>query len=152
MKPYDTPAETAFAARVYAQFPYDSRELATAIIEECRTISANAVFYVLDEICRPPWEGMVSQQRQRELVEEWAAGFEHPLKARVLQCAEALVSDRHLAPSEAVAAMEEIALFDGQRAALSIAYCSGDGTSKQGDDALTSAERRVRASWDERGV
>jgi hypothetical protein len=152
MTPYDDAAETHFGTKIHAKFPYNRPEQATALIQESRSISANAVFYVLDEICRSPTRGVVTQERQRELIEEWATGFDHPLKKRVLYCAERLISGRFLTLMEAVAAIDEVGSFDGQRAALSIAYFSGDATSKDGDAALTAAENRVRASWDERGV
>jgi len=153
MKLNDTVAETLFGNRIDGRFPYSHPTLSTAIIEESRSISVNAVFYVLDEICRLPHLGITTtQERQRELVEEWAYGFEHPLKDQMLRCAEALISERPLTPVEAVAAIEEVGLFDGQRAALSVAYFSGDCTSKDGNAALEDADRRVRATWDRKGV
>jgi hypothetical protein len=150
MKPYDDALETLFGDRIDAQFPYYQREKATALIEEGRSISANAAFYVLDEICRPPFPGIVTPARQRELAEEWAAGFEHPLKGQLLRCAEGLISGQPLTWVDAVALIEEIGLFEGQRAALSIAYFAGDCSTDEGDAALTEAEQRVRRSWDGR--
>ena len=152
MKLNDTAAERLFGDRIDAQFPYGQRERASALIEESRSISLNAIFYVLHEICRPPGLDIVTEERQRELVDEWAAGFEHPLKERMLRCARALIGGQPLTSAEAVAVIEDVGLFDGQRAALSIAYFSGDCTSQADDAAIDAAERRVRSAWDQRGV
>jgi hypothetical protein len=149
---HDLALEAPFEAEIDGRFPYNHPARCKALIEEARTISLNATFCILDEICRPPSSTTVSQDRQRELVNEWASGFEHELKGPLQTCANALIGNEPLPWAEAVAVMDRIGNFDGQRAALSVAYFSGDCDSIEGDAALEAAVNRIRKRWDEKTV
>jgi len=152
MKLHDTAAEMAFTASFDVRFPYDDAAKSTRIIQEARTISLNAVFFVLHEICRAPHGNTVTPDRQRELITLWADGFEHPLKESLLRCAGALADRTGLPWEEAVMVMERVGQFDGQRAALSIVYFSGDCDSPEGDIALNDKDEHIRQVWAQRGV
>jgi hypothetical protein len=152
MKLHDVDRERPFEAQIDARFPYGEHARCIALIAEARTISLNATFCVLDEICRPPESGMVTSGQQRTLIAEWCAGLEHDLIDPVLTCAHALIGDRPLPWTDAVAVMELVGKFDGQRAALSVAYFSGDCDTVEGNAALTSAERRIRSAWERKAV
>src|SRR4051812_28752957 len=121
---HDTAAEASFDATIDPAFPYDDDAKATSLIAEARAISLNAVFCVLEEICRRPQSAAVTRERQLELLARWSSGFEHDLKAPLARCARSLIQEEPLPWSEAVSIMEAIGQFDGQRAALSIAYFS----------------------------
>ena len=125
-----------------AVYPYNHRARCEALIEEARTISCYLLYF--GRICRPPNITTVSQVRQRELVNEWASGFEHELKEPLLACANALTGHEPLPWAEAVAVTDRIGNFDGQRAALSVAYFSGDCDSIEGDAALVAACNRIK--------
>jgi len=150
MKLHDSALEVPFEAQIDARFPYDDRARCTALIQEARSISLNATFCILDEICRPPISGAVARERQRELLAEWASGLEHELKEPLLTCAAALIESAPLSWLDAVALMDQIGSFDGQCAALSVAYFAGDCDSAEGDAALSSADNRIRKAWDEK--
>ena len=147
---HNTASELPFLAAFEHRFPY--RDAAMALIRQGWTISLNAAFCVLNELCRPPFPGVVGQSRMRELITEWAKGPDHPLKAPLLRCAIALITDKPLPWREAILIMEDVGRFDGQRAALGLAYSAGDCSTEEGDVALNEAEVRVRRGWDERGV
>lgn len=152
MKLHDAAAEVPFEAKIDAQFPYDDQAASSALISEARNISLNALFCVLDEICRPPGRSAVTEKRQRELIAEWSSTFEHVLKEPLLRCANALVSGQALPWADVVAVIEQLGHFEAQRAALSVAYFAGDCDSNRGDAALSSAERGVRDAWENHGV
>ena len=152
MKLHDTTAEVPFEAKIDARFPYDDPVASSELIHEAGNISLNAVFCVLDEICRPPKSGVVSQIRQCELLAEWSSTFEHELKAPLLRCAKALIVGQPLPRSEAVAVIEQVGRYQAQRGALSVAYFAADCGSEESDAALTLAERRVREAWEQMGV
>jgi len=152
MNLYDLDREKPFEARIDGKLPYSDHARCTALIGEARAISLNATFCVLDEICRPPGNAMVTRERQRTLIAEWGADLEHDLIGPILTCAHALIEDKPLPWADAVAVMELVGKFDGQRAALSVAYFSGDCATIDGDAALSSAERRIRSVWDGKGV
>lgn len=152
MKLHDSEREKPFEAQIDARFPYNDGIRCTALIDEARTISLNATFCVLDEICRPPMSAAVTKDRQRALLTEWASEQHHELIEPLLTCANALIERKPLPWTDAVAVMEMVGNFDGQRAALSVAYFSGDCESLVADAALSSADQRVRKIWEERAV
>lgn len=149
---HDAKAEIPFEISFDGCFPYDDEVAASALIEQGWGISLNAAFCVLDELCRPPHQNSVSSQRQRELVSEWTGGPEHALKAPLLRCATALIDGTPLPWQEGVELMSSVGEYDGQRAALSIAYFASDAGSGEGDHALTVVDIEIRQKWDAKGV
>ncbi len=152
MKLHDSEREKPFEALIDARFPYNDHALCTTLIAEARTISLNATFCVLDEICRPPMSAVVTKDQQRALLAEWASNQHHELIKPLLTCANALVERKSLPWRDAVAVMEIVGNFDGQRAALSLAYFSADSESLAGDAALSSTDQRIRKIWEEKAV
>ncbi|MFM6830368.1 MAG: hypothetical protein ACKOVA_08590 [Novosphingobium sp.] len=148
---HDADVEKPFEASFDARFPYDTGS-ASALIREGWAISLNAAFCVLDELCRPPHPRSVSTKRLRELVSEWTAGPDHPLKAAVLKAAHALIDATPLDWRDGVQLMKQISLYDGQRAALSIAYFASDSDCPEGDSALTEIDTQIRTEWEAKGV
>jgi hypothetical protein len=148
---HDSPAEKPFEASIDARFPYGDASAST-IIRQGWAISLNAAFCVLDELCRPPRSHIVSKERQRELVAEWAAGPDHPLKSNTLKAANALIDNAPIDWREGVRLMRQVGSYDGQRAALGIVYFASDCGSVEGDEALTETDRAIRESWDAQGI
>jgi hypothetical protein len=148
---HDAGAEEAFEASFDGRFPYEN---ASASILICRgwEISLNAAFCVLHELCRPPHPRAVSKERLRELVTEWAGGPDHPLKAPVLHAANALIDETALNWKEGVELMMQIGSYDGQRAALAIAYFASGCDSPEGDEALTETDASIRMQWEAEGI
>ncbi|MER8688074.1 hypothetical protein [Mesorhizobium sp. M0895] len=145
-------AETPFELSIDTRFPYAEAGSASAIIAQGWSISLNAAFCVLHELCRPPFGNTVLKERLLELVDEWALASDHPLKTPLLRCARALIQDEPVPWREATAIMEEIGRYSGQRAALGIAYFAGDGSTKEGDAALSKTDRDIRQIWAANGV
>ena len=148
---HNTDAEKPFEASFDGRFPYESPS-ASVLIRQGWAISLNAAFCVLDELCRPGFSCRVSKKRLRDLVSEWAAGPDHPLKAPVLKAAHALIDATPLDWKDGVELMKQVASYDGQRAALGIVYFASDCDSPEGDAALTKADAQIRAQWDAKGV
>lgn len=148
---HDADAEKPFEASFDARFPYENASAST-LIREGWAISLNAAFCVLEELCRPPHPPTVSNVRLRELVSEWAAGPDHPLKAPVLRAANALIDDTRLDWKEGVELMRQVGSYDGQRAALAIAYFASDCDSVEGDEALSETDTLIREQWEAKGV
>ncbi|NIX76087.1 hypothetical protein [Microvirga terricola] len=100
------------------------------MIDLGRAISANAVFAVLDEISRPPRSAKVSLPAQRDVMNYWRAGFDHPLAEDVSEVAIARIGGRCISTEQCLALMDTISHHPGQYAALSIVYfaCERDET------------------------
>ena len=149
---HDPDAEPPFQASIDARFPYEDAS-ASVLIQQGWAISLNAAFCVLDELCRPPLtSGAVPKDRLRKLLAEWAAGPDHPLKLPVLRAARALIEGKSLDWQEGVELMKQVGSFDGQRAALGIAYFASDCDSPEGDEALTVTDTEIREMWQAKGV
>ena len=148
---HDTDAEKAFIAPFDGRFPYDDPS-ASQLIRQGWAISLNAAFCVLHELCRPPALSYDGRDRLRELVAEWATGPDHSLKAPLLHAARALIENTPLPWQEGVELMKRVGEYDGQRAALAIAYFASDCDTQEGDDALTLIDSEIRKSWETEGV
>lgn len=148
---HNTDAEKRFIAPFDCCFPYDDPS-ASQLIHQGWEISLNAAFCVLNELCRPPTPTHVGRERLRELVAEWATGPDHPLKAPLLHAARALIEGTPLPWQEGVELMKHVGGYDGQRAALGIAYFASDCDTREGDDALTLIDSEIRESWETKGV
>lgn len=94
----------------------------------------------------------MSKRRLRRLVNEWASGGDHPLKTPLLRCAEANIEGSFLHLSEALQIMGQIAEYDGQRAALAIAYFAADISDGEAPCALDEMFTAVQERWEVRGV
>ncbi len=152
MKRTDNEAEIRFAAKIDCRFPYRDRVMASAIIKEGWSISMDAAFGVLYEICLKPKSERVSRKRQHELIDEWAVDFDHPLKESMLRCARVLAEKQYLPWQEAVSVMEQIQQFEGEYSALNIACFAGDRDSVEGDAELEAAHERICKEWSEKRV
>ncbi len=152
MRLTDNSREMKFLTRIDCRFPYDDPIISASLIREAASISLNASCCVLNEICRPPQHKLVTSDRQRELIDQWASSFDHELKGLLLVCAAALVNHEPLDWQDAVHIMNCVGGFDGQRAALSVAYFAGDCDSAVGEAELEAANERVREDWEEKGV
>ncbi|MGB6119148.1 MAG: hypothetical protein WBF87_13095 [Mesorhizobium sp.] len=126
--------------------------MASKLILQGWQISLNAAFCVLDELCRPPLSVDVSKGRLRELLAEWTGGPDHNLKIPVLSAAHCLIDGKKLPWREGVQLMLQIDDYDGQRAALAIAYFASDCGSPRGDEALNQADADIRARWAAKNV
>ena len=148
---HDADADKAFTELFDCRFPYHDPS-ASALIRQGWQTSLNAAFCVLNELCRPPQNSDVAKERLRELVTEWASDRDHPLTAPMLDAAHALIDGVPVLWSEGVELMKRVGNYEGQRAALAIAYFASDCDSPEGDDALNRTDAEIRQRWDANGV
>jgi hypothetical protein len=149
---HDAVAERTFIGSFDAgRFPYWEPS-GPALIREGWAISLNAAFCVLNELCRPPCPGNINEGRLSELVSEWAAGPHHRLKEPLLDAARALITQTPLPWREGIGLMRRVGEYDGQRAALAIAYFASDCSTPEADHALTQAQVEITQRWDARGI
>jgi hypothetical protein len=149
---HDTAAEVAFFDPIDAAFPYNDAERASALIAEGWSISLNAAFFVLHEIC---WSGPtagVSRRRLIGLLEEWRSGPGHPLKEPLIKCAMAIIEDALLPLEDGLIIMDEIAAYEAQRNALAIASFASYREAPGLDEALEEAYQRIVGEWEQKGV
>lgn len=136
--------EADFNDLIDCNFPYNDRPAALALINQAKAISPNAMFLVLDEICRPGVGVNVSKENLQELIDAWAESMDHPLSASVVSVARIIASGSECSVSAAAALMEKVAQYEGQYAALSIAFMSCDDS----DNLLGARESEIRTQWE----
>ena len=78
-----------FDQLIDCRFPYRDEPEWKRLTDLGRSISPNAHFITLGEICRPPRSAKVTAAQQTRMMHYWAEGFEHPLTAVALECATA---------------------------------------------------------------
>jgi hypothetical protein len=120
--------EDEFNTLVDCRFPYRDADAARRLIDLGRSISTNAHFITLEEICRRPANVEVTAAEQLALLGYWAEGFAHPLNDVLMVCARALIEDRHLTVDRVLQIMDEIAPHVGAYGALNVAYFACDDT------------------------
>ena len=136
--------EAEFSDLIDCSFPYNDRPHALELIDQANAISPNAMFVVLYELCLPGAGVNVSKETLLELIDAWAERMDHPLSGPVVSAARVMASGSHYSDPSSAELMEKIALFEGQYAALSIAYMSCDDA----NNLLSVREKEIRAKWE----
>jgi|SRR5690606_11315404 hypothetical protein len=125
-----TEEEYKFLDKIDCNFPYLDKQESRELIIEASFISANALFSVIEEICRIPISirPEVPNAVLFELLYESAEKVNHPIKELVVETAEKMLQDQELTVEEVIEKMQIIRKYPGQFAALSILYSSCDDT------------------------
>ncbi|WP_018342825.1 hypothetical protein [Cytophaga aurantiaca] len=120
--------EQEFIDKIDCRFPYQNRKKCFDLINEAIALSPNAVFSVIEEICRIPSDERNSTSTffLIELLTDIRNKFDHPLKEMILSVAQKMVQEEDIDVDDAISKMLVIKNYTGQYAALSILYCSCD--------------------------
>ena len=91
-------------------------------------MSSNAIFTVIEELCRIPYSqrSEVSNEILLDLLTLASNKFDHPLKQMITEIARKMIIEEDLTVDEAIEKMRIVGKFPGQYAALSIVYSSCD--------------------------
>ena len=121
-----TEKEIEFLDKIDCNFPYLDRKKCVNIINEANSISSNATFSVIDEICRIPQSERtkVTNETLFELLNLVEVSFKHPLKPAIIETAKKMINNELLEIENVISVMNRIREFKGQYAALSILYFS----------------------------
>ena len=121
-----TDKEIEFLNKIDCNFPYLDRTQCVNIINEANSISSNASFSVIEEICRMPQSKRtkISKEILFELLYLVERSFEHPLKTIIIETAKKMINNQLLDIDNVISVMNKIREFKGQYAALSILYFS----------------------------
>ncbi len=119
-------SEKAFLDQIDCNFPYHDRKQCLDLIDQSLSISANAVFAVVAELCRVPksQKKTVSARFLLELIDIIDSKFEHPVKEMALTAARKMVINEELSVDEAIAGIVHVSRYPGVFHAWSIFYFS----------------------------
>jgi len=131
--------EIQFLDKIDCNFPYTDRQESQRLIEQASTLSTNALFSVIEELCRMPESerSTVSTETLLDLLTLTAGKLNHPLKDIIVDTADKMIRRQELTVDDVIFKMKTVQQYPGQFAALSILYFSCDDK-----------EERLEPIWD----
>ena len=129
--------ELKFIDKIDCNFPYSSKDDCLQLINEAATLSTNAMFSVIEEICRIPLseKDKVTNDFLFDLLDETKDKFNHPLKEMIFEAAARMIKGYDFTVDKAISKMQIIKKNKGQFAALSIIYFSCNDEENKLDEA-----------------
>lgn len=120
--------EIEFLDKIDCNFPYQNRQESLRLIEQASTFSANALFSVIEELCRIPESERpnVATEILLDLLSFTANKLDHPLKELIVETACKMIRRQELSVEDVILKMQTVQKYTGQFAALSILYFSCD--------------------------
>lgn len=125
--------EDEFIQSIDCSFPYADEARWRELIDLGASISPNAAFMVLHEICRAPIDVVIDPGTLSNMLDVWQVRFKHPLVEVVLPAAEAMLRHETITVQAALMAMRRVASYPGQYNALSIPYFACDDVNDKAD-------------------
>ncbi len=138
-------SDKAFIDKIDCNFPYNDKEAFLHLIDEAAALSTNAMFFVIEELCRVPSSNKdkVTADFLLDLLSETKSKFHHPLKEMVLDTASTMIKRQELTVDEAISRMESVKSYEGQFSALNIIYFSCDDK----EDRLETIYNSIISDW-----
>ncbi len=136
--------EIQFVNLIDCNFPYNDRKTAVGLIDQANEISENAMFAVLDELCRCPHGTEVSRNTLLELVDIWADRIKHPLGSDFVFVAKLMIENNLWSVEDGLSLLDKVTPFKGLYAALSIVLESAEDI----ENALEVRAEKIRSDWD----
>jgi hypothetical protein len=146
------PTETEFINEIDCQFPYADRERALALASKACSISANAAFAVVYEVCNLPESAKAEadSELRAAVLRRIETLLSHPLARVILPLAAGVLEGKPASVCERIDAMRRVAAFPGQYCALNVALYATDWEEPWDDEADRVCDEIV-ASWERRG-
>ena len=139
--------EALFLDKIDCNFPYQNQSVSLKLISEAESLSTNALFSIIEELCRIP-----DTEKKKgalfsisELLKLTASKIHHPLKEIIIPVANKMVRGENLTVNEVVSTMEIVRLYPKQYAALSILYFSCDDA----EEKLEELWREIIIQWND---
>jgi hypothetical protein len=116
----DAIKELEFIDKIEDNFPFDDYIECVKLIDEAITISPNAVFSVVEEICKKASEKNVSKAALINFLKQIDSKFNHPLRKLILETAQLIILKEKISIDETIKNIEVLKAYPMQYAALSI--------------------------------
>lgn len=121
-------AELHFLNKIDCNFPYHDRQESLQLIEQAASLSTNALFSVIEELCRIPESERVTVSTETilDLLALTTSKLNHPLKELIVDTADKMICSQELTVDDVILKMQIVQKYPGQFAALNILYLSCD--------------------------
>lgn len=137
--------EVEFINQIDCRFPYTDEAVAFALVDQAARISVNACFMIGEELCRPPISVNAPAEMRLAILLRLRSAFQHPLRDRVLDAAEAAIRGQVVNSRDALAILQEAGQYRGQYCALNI-VCACCGST--GEDEIQSEYESIVQRWE----
>ena len=120
--------EIQFLDKIDCNFPYLDKQESLRLIEQASTLSTNALFSIIEELCRIPESERpnVSIEILLDLLTLTANKINHPIKDLIIETAGKIIRREELTVDDVILKLQTVQKYPGQFAALSILYFSCD--------------------------
>ncbi|MEY3240003.1 MAG: hypothetical protein RIR11_1441 [Bacteroidota bacterium] len=120
--------EIQFIDKIDCKFPYHDRQESLQLIEQAAALSPNALYSIIEELCRIPHSkrSSVATETLVDLLAITANQLNHPLKELIVDTADKMIRSQELTVEDVILKMQIVQKYPGQFAALSILYFSCD--------------------------
>lgn len=119
-------SEKILLEEIDCKLPYNDKDACIHLIDRAVLISPNAVFAIVEELCRIPSRQSVSEIQLISLLAYVDGIFEHSLKPLVFEVASKMILGEGVSVADTKANLNVVSAFIGQFAALNIMYFSCD--------------------------
>jgi hypothetical protein len=119
--------ENNFISEIDCNFPYADKEKCLNLINRASSISANAIFFIIQELSQPTYiqrRENLAAQVFIDLLNFTSNKFNHPLKDIIVDTAYKMIHDQYIGLEEAIIRMNEVKKYPGQLSALNTVYSS----------------------------
>jgi hypothetical protein len=116
--------ESEFIDQIDCNFPHQDLAAAVALMKLGASISPNAAFMVLYEICSVPYHPKVRPYLVQKRIELWATHFHHPINELIVPVAIKIVRNRSISISRCLKYLDRVAQYPGLYNALNIVSSS----------------------------
>lgn len=138
-------SEILFLDKIDCNFPYNDKLESLSLIDEAAALSTNALFSVIEELCRIPEskKANVSTSTLLDLLKSTSGKLTHPIKEMIVDVANKMIRDQGLKVDEVILKMREVQKYPKQFAALNILYFSCDDH----EEKLESIWHEITREW-----
>jgi len=135
--------ENEFINEIDARFPHWDKVNAHRLIRLGASISPNAAYMVLYELCTPPIKPKVRPYISQKYIEFWSEHFDHPLNSIVVPIAHRIVRHKPVSRLKVMKALNLISAHNGLYNAMNIVLCAADDT----DESIESLSKQIVSNW-----
>lgn len=137
--------EIQFLDKIDCNFPYQDKQESLQLIEQASSLSTNALFSIVEELCRisESERPNVSTETLLDLLTLTANKINHPLERIIVETADKMIRKEELTVEDVLLKMQTVQKYPGQFAALSILYFSCDDK----DEKLESTWDNIISEW-----
>ena len=118
--------ELDFKRAIDCLFPYNDIDSCISLMNVAMSISHEAMFSVLHEICRTPKSENVSPATQLKLADIWLEKSSHPISSEIYAVAKTMIARENISVEQSILLLNKLFKYSDLSSAFHIVYFSCD--------------------------